>query len=268
MNAILLLALMVPAESPPIKALLVTGGCCHDYSVQKLIISEGTAARARIEWVVVQEGGTKTNSRIPLHEKSDWAKGFDVVVHNECFSDVKDPKWTENIVRPHREGTGAVLIHCAMHCYRDGTGEWFKFCGVTSHRHGAHYPFDVVPAKGEKHPILGRFPDRWKTPQGELYQVVATGENCKPLATALSKETKKDEVCVWTNQYGKGRVFGTTIGHYNSEMADPIFLDMLARGIIWSAGKEEKDYLKPFDASKTRFRWETPKDSKEPPTAK
>ena len=73
---------------------------------------------------------------------------------------------------------------------------------------------------------------------------------------------------MWTNQYGKGRVFGTTIGHYNSEMADPIFLDMLTRGIIWSAKKDEKDYLKPFDATKTRFRWETPKDSKEPPKAK
>ena len=48
MNAILLLALLAPAESPPIKALLVTGGCCHDYNIQKLIISEGTAARARI----------------------------------------------------------------------------------------------------------------------------------------------------------------------------------------------------------------------------
>ena len=112
MNALLLLALLVPSEPPPIKALLITGGCCHDYNVQKLIISEGTAARARIEWVIVQDGGTKTNSRIALHEKSDWAKGFDVVIHNECFADVKDPAWTENIVKPHREGTGAVLIHC------------------------------------------------------------------------------------------------------------------------------------------------------------
>ena len=124
MNALLLLALLVPSEPPPIKALLITGGCCHDYNVQKLIISEGTAARARIEWVIVQDGGTKTNSRIALHEKSDWAKGFDVVIHNECFADVKDPAWTDNIVKPHREGTGAVLIHCAMHCYRDGIRWW------------------------------------------------------------------------------------------------------------------------------------------------
>ena len=38
--------------------------------------------------------------------------------------------------------------------------------------------------------------------------------------------------------------------------------------LAWSAKKDEKDYLKPFDATKTRFRWETPKDSKEPPKAK
>ncbi|MFM7111020.1 MAG: ThuA domain-containing protein, partial [Planctomycetota bacterium] len=74
MSFLLLISLLSPGQTPPIKALLVTGGCCHDYNIQKLIISEGTAARARIEWVVVQEGGNKTNSRIPLHEKSDWAK--------------------------------------------------------------------------------------------------------------------------------------------------------------------------------------------------
>src|SRR5436305_7858722 len=66
-------------EVKPVRALLITGGCCHDYGTQKLIISEGTAARAHIEWVIVQEGGTRTDSKIPYYEKDDWAKGFDVV---------------------------------------------------------------------------------------------------------------------------------------------------------------------------------------------
>src|SRR5262245_33869597 len=88
----------------PIRALLICGGCCHDYSTQKLIISEGTAARAHIDWVVVQEGGTVTNSKIPTYEKPDWYKGFDIVVHNECFSDTTDPEWVEGILKPHREG--------------------------------------------------------------------------------------------------------------------------------------------------------------------
>jgi type 1 glutamine amidotransferase len=253
----------------PIKALLITGGCCHDYSNQKMIITEGTSARAHIEWVVVQQGGSTTNTKIPVYEDPEWAKKFDIIVHNECFADIPDPAWTERILKPHREGIPAVVIHCAMHCYRDKTGEWFKFVGVTSHRHGAHYPFDVINLE-KNDPIMKGFPDKWATPKGELYQIEKIGEFCKPLAHARSKETKKDEPCIWTNQYGKARVFGTTIGHYNEEMADPVFLDYLTRGILWSCNKLEDGYLKPFDASKTKFRWQTPAkkpDTKEPPKA-
>lgn len=258
------------AETKPIRALLVVGGCCHDYTTQKLIISEGTAARARIEWTLVQQGGTATNSRIPLYEKADWAKGYDIVVHAECFSDVKDPKYTETILKPHREGIPAIVIHCAMHCYRDGTGEWFNFCGVTSHRHGGHYAFDVENRKPE-HPVMKGFGSTWKTPKGELYWISELKSTATPLGIGKNTESNKDEVCIWTNQFGKGKVLGTTIGHYNEEMADPKFLDMLTRGILWATDKKAEDYLLPFDATQTKFRWETqvkPAETKEPPVKK
>ena len=87
---------------------------------------------------VVQQGGTTTNTKIPLYEDPNWADGYDIVLHDECFSDVPDPAWTQRILKPHQAGLPGVVIHCAMHCYRDGTDEWFKFCGVTSRQHGAH----------------------------------------------------------------------------------------------------------------------------------
>jgi len=259
-----------PPEPKPIKALLVVGGCCHDYNTQKLIISEGTAARARIDWTVIHQGGTATNSRIPLYSSPDWAKGFDIVVHAECFSDVKDPKYTETILKPHRDGLPAIVIHCAMHCYRDGTGEWFNFCGVTSHRHGGHYPFDVVNQNAD-HPVMKGFGSTWKTPKGELYWISELKSTAKPLGVGKNTELKKDEVCIWTNQFGKGKVLGTTIGHYNEEMADPKFLDMLTRGILWASDKNPEHYLLPFDPKLTKFRWEPqvqPSETKEPPLGK
>ena len=33
----------------PLKALLITGGCCHDYAKQKLIISQGVSKRANVD---------------------------------------------------------------------------------------------------------------------------------------------------------------------------------------------------------------------------
>lgn len=246
---------LTAADPKPIRALLVVGGCCHDYEVQKLILSEGTAARAHIEWTVVHDGGTRTDSKIKLYEDPNWSKGFDIVVHGECFSDANTREWAERVLKPHRDGLPAVVYHCAMHTYREPTGEWFKFLGVTSRIHGAHYPFDVVNVAKDD-PVMAGFGDKWTTPAGELYQIIKKGEKCQPLATARSKETKNDEVCVWKNEYGKARVFGTTIGHYNSELADPKFLDLLTRGILWACDKPAEQYLKPFDPAKTRFRWE------------
>ena len=95
----------------PLQALLVTGGCCHDYVRQQRILARGISARANVVWTVVNQGGTATNSKIPLYRDPAWSQGFDVVVHNECFADVRDKEFVERIVRPHRDGVPADLIH-------------------------------------------------------------------------------------------------------------------------------------------------------------
>src|SRR3954453_16248582 len=73
------------AATKPIRALLLAGGCCHDYSKQKTILSEGISARANVEWTIVHEGDGSTSHRLSIYEKPDWSKGYDVVVHDECF---------------------------------------------------------------------------------------------------------------------------------------------------------------------------------------
>lgn len=237
-----------PGDKPkvrPIRALLITGGCCHDYEKQKKILTEGISSRALVEWEIVHQGGSSTNTKIPYYENPDWAKGFDIVVHNECFADIPDPEWTQRVLKPHQAGTPAIVIHCAMHCYRDKTEEWFKFLGVTSHGHGANYPFEVVNAE-PKHPAMQGFGNVWMTPKGELYQIVKVWDTAKPLAYAMSV-AKKNEPVIWTNQYGKARVFGTTIGHHNEEIADPVFLNFITKGLLWAVDKHENpEYSKPL----------------------
>jgi type 1 glutamine amidotransferase len=240
------------AADPPVKplqVLLVCGGCCHDYDAQRDLISKGLEERAHVQVTVVQQGGTVTTSKIPLYEKEKWWEGFDVVIHDECFSDAKEPDWTARILKPHREGLPAVLVHCAMHCYRDGTDEWFKFCGVTSRVHGAHYAHEVTN-RDPKHPIMEKFGKEWANPAGELYWIEKVWDTAHPLAVARNKEKGNDEVCVWTNEYGKGefgkgRVFGTTLGHHNETVGDPAFLSMLTRGMLWACDKLNDKYLKP-----------------------
>ncbi len=224
------------AARRPIRALLVVGGCCHDYARQKLILTKGISARADVEWTVVHQGGTATDSKIPLYEDADWAKGFDVVVHNECFSDAKEVEWVERVLKPHRDGVPAVLIHCAMHCYRSGTDRWFEFCGIQSPGHGPHHGYKVENLKPD-HPIMVGVGDTWNVAKGELYDTTKLFPTATPLAQARRQADNQPQACVWTNQYGQTRVFCTTIGHYNETMADPTYLDMITRGLLWAVNR-------------------------------
>jgi type 1 glutamine amidotransferase len=78
-------------------------------------------------------------------------------------------------------------------------------------------------------------------PKDELYKNEKLWENFVPLATAYGEDTKKDHHVIWTNHYGEGRVFGTTLGHGNSTMQDPVYLDLVTRGLLWACGKLDEN---------------------------
>ena len=235
-----------PAADPrPLRALLVCGGCCHDYQRQKDIIAKGLAERAFIEVTIAHQGGSSTASKIPLYEKADWAKGFDIVIHDECFADAKDQEWTRRVLAPHREGLPGVVLHCAMHSYRDGSNQWFDFCGVTSRRHGKGYPHEVTNVD-TKHAIMKEFGPSWANPAGELYWIEKVHPTAHVLGSSKNQENGRDEACVWTNEYEKkARVFGTTLGHHNETVSSDAYLDLLTRGVLWACDKLEPRYLKP-----------------------
>jgi type 1 glutamine amidotransferase len=225
------------SDAKPLRALLVTGGCCHNYPFQTQQLTNALAKLAPIQWTVVMEGGKGTHAEISLYDKPDWAKGFDVVVHNECFAGTTNPAYIRKITSAHKEGVPAVVIHCAMHTYRSASiDDWREFLGVTSkrHEHQSKYPVTLVePA----HPILKGLAADWKTPMDELYVIEKVWPGAKALATSVSEKDQKTYPVVWINQYGKARVFGTTFGHSDDVWRDPNFLTLVSRGILWSAGR-------------------------------
>jgi type 1 glutamine amidotransferase len=244
-TAILLFSLLcVEAQAKPLQVLYVTGGGYHDYTAQELILREGLAARARINWTTWK--GKKTKAGVPeLYLKKDWAAGYDVVIYNGCLEDIAAEgaeKTVAQIVKEHQDaGVGVVVIHCAMHTYRkDPSGEWEKLTGIHSVRHGAHFPF--VVRKLKDHPVLAGVPDEWETPKGELYHTKAIA-NTVPLAEGYKKDDPKVDrhVNIWVSTHGSIRTFGTTIGHHNETMKVPTYLDIVARGMLWSANKLNKD---------------------------
>jgi type 1 glutamine amidotransferase len=245
----LLSAARADDNSKPIRALLVLGGCCHDYAKQKDILAQGLAARANVEVTVAYDPDTSTRHLNPVYDNPDWAKGYDVIIHDECSSDVKDLKVIDRILKPHRAGLPAVVLHCGMHCYRsegwpNATTPWFEFTGLPSTGHGAQLPIAITFTDRDS-PIT-RGMDDWTTINEELYNNSAGKLLHTAHALARGKQTYKsrsgkevtdDYVVAWTNHYrDKTRVFATTLGHNNGTVTDPRYLDLVTRGLLWATG--------------------------------
>ncbi len=242
-----------PARAKPIRALLVLGGCCHDYEKQKDILSKGLAERANVEVTVAYDPDKGTTHKNPVYDNPDWSKGFDVIIHDECTSDVTDKEFVERILKPHRDGLPAVILHCGIHTYRTegypNSTLWFDFTGLPSTGHGPQEPIAISFADKESRITKGM--DDWTTIHEELYNNAAGKllETAHALARGKQqyKRTNGQEVTadcasVWTNVYnGKTRVFATTIGHNNETVADPRYLDLVTRGLLWSVNKLGKD---------------------------
>jgi pimeloyl-ACP methyl ester carboxylesterase/type 1 glutamine amidotransferase len=240
---------LLAAEAPkPLRALLIAGGCCHDYGKQKDVLKEGLEARAHVQVDIVYSPDTTTRARFDIYEKPDWAKGYDVIIHDDCTSDVKDQAYVQNILNAHKT-VPAVNLHCAMHAYRVGTDDWFKFVGIQSTGHGPQEPI-AIQFLDTEHPITKGLTN-WTTIREELYNNVKQFDTAKPLARGKQIVKQRDGstrevdyVVAWVNDYGGTRVFSTTLGHNTATVADDRYLELVTRGLLWAANKEGARYRK------------------------
>lgn len=251
------------ATKQPLRVLLITGGCCHEYGKQKDVLKAGIEARANIEVTQVHSEDTSTRARFKIYEDPNWAKGYDAVIHDECSADVKEIPYVQNILNAHREGVGAVNLHCAMHSYRTGTEDWFEFVGIQSASHGPQLPIQLQFVNTQHAIVTGM--DNWKTINEELYNNIKVFPKAYPLARGQQvvkrkdgTEKTEDVVVAWVNRFGKGKVFSTTIGHNTATVSDERYLDMVTRGVLWSCNKLEVNgkpvigYAKPGSEATTK----------------
>ncbi|NBV24777.1 MAG: hypothetical protein EBS05_23020 [Proteobacteria bacterium] len=255
------------AAPKPLRALIIAGGCCHDYAMQPMILKEGLEARAYIEvdYVVAVDAAQKpdksTKAKFAKYEKPDWAKGYDVIIHDECSADVKDVEYVKNILAAHKAGVAAVNLHCAMHSYRVGEFRapvmpgspdalWFDLLGIQSNAHGPQVPIQVTIADAG-HPVTKPL-SGWTTINEELYNNIKVFPTAIPMMKGKQVIKQKDgtekeveSIVTWGNVYGTTRVFSSTLGHNNATVGDPRYLDMVTRGLLWSCDKLNDTYLKP-----------------------
>lgn len=255
-------------QKAPLKILLVAGGCCHDYDTQSKLLKAGIEERLNAEVTVEYNPDKSTETRFAVYEKEDWAKGYDIIIHDECSAKVSDRAYVKRILDAHKNGVPAVNLHCAMHSYRwddykspveigaDNAG-WYEMIGLQSTGHGPQSPIDIK-FDSVSHPTTKGL-ENWTTINEELYNNVQIFDGTVALAKGHqlqmprkkknqpanpdAKPTKAEAVVVWANEYGpnKTKIFSTSLGHNNETVADPRFLDLVTRGLLWVSGNINED---------------------------
>lgn len=114
--------------------------------------------------------------------------------------------------------------------------------------HGAQMEI-VIKNRAPQHPIMKGIPDEWLHAKDELYQrLCGPANNITVLATAYSdeegnsppwnKEVKGSgmhEPILMALDYGKGRIFHSTLGHMDYSMECVGFITTFQRGAEWAA---------------------------------
>lgn len=231
------LSAQAPQQPPRVRALVISSGAFHDYLHQSRVFVEAVGAAVPVDWTIALQGSPRgTTTRYPIYDNPDWARGFDIVVHNECSADIDDPAFIRRITDAHRAGrVPAMVIHCAMHSYRSAVvDDWREFLGMTSR---VHSPQFRIPVKWGTDPIVSGLQAGWVTPMDELYVIEKVWPGARAVATAVDYRDQREFPVAWTHDYGGVRVFGTTLGHGTATWDDPVYQQLLVRGFQWAIGR-------------------------------
>ncbi|HKB01156.1 MAG TPA: ThuA domain-containing protein [Gemmataceae bacterium] len=192
-------------------------------------------------------------------------KNYQVVVSNyngELWPEQTRSDFAEFVAH----GGGFVAVHAADNSFPEwpeynamiGVGGWGgrneksgpyvrlregKFVHDTSKggggSHGRQHEF-LIEIRQKDHPITAGLPEKWLHATDELYdRLRGPARNLSVLATAFADPktggSGEHEPMLMVVEYGKGRVFHTTLGHAEPAMNCVGFRVTFARGVEWAA---------------------------------
>ena len=99
------------------------------------IIMDTLGAVMPITWTVVQGPSSLPDGKLPLYENPDWAKGLDIVIHNECWANGDLPSADGAEHHPPECGAQDVLPLFAAFLPGDDHDSWRELIGMASRRH-------------------------------------------------------------------------------------------------------------------------------------
>lgn len=217
------------AGSPPVKIIWVAskqdhGKGEHDYPVaQKMWIS-----------LLNQSPGISTDDawEWPSAEQFSAANVLVFYFWNHNWSDERLKQLDGFLAR----GGGLVVLHSATISDNDPDrlAETIGLAAQPKRSKYLHAPIDLKFVSTNS-PFAERFPKQIYFLDEPYWPLI--GDTNKVTVVGTVKMEGADWPQVWTFEKGKGRVFGSVIGHYTWTHEDPMYRILVLRGIAWAAGR-------------------------------
>jgi len=247
LSTAMLSAQQSPARSPKIQTLIISGQNRHNWIATTPILRKALEDTGRFEVRVVEEfRGAGPETLAP----------YDLVVVNYDNKNQDPLRWGERAQNAFLDfansGKGVVIYHFAVAAFvgwddfeRMASGTWRQNNG----HHSAAHDF-TVKIKDSDHPITRGLKLEFQQPKDELYANLKwhPGSKHKVLATAWDDHSLYggkarqpipgagiDQPMLWVQDWGKGRVFTTALGHDAPAVSTPAFIVTFTRGAEWAA---------------------------------
>ena len=256
------------SEGSKIKTLIVTGQSNHKWKVSSIAIKQ-----------ILENSGLFTVNVAVSPETGKIMSNFkpDFASYQLLVLDYNGDRWPEETEKSFldfvEKGGGVVIYHAANNAFRDwkeynriiGFGGWEDrdetdgpYIYVRDGRlvydkespgcagsHGFQHEF-VLNCNNPEHPVTKGLPVAWRHAQDELYDRMRGPGIVKDVlfwgySDPATKGSGRDEMAIFTVDYGKARIFHTTLGHAGNTLDNNIamqctgFQVTLLRGAEWAA---------------------------------
>ena len=211
-------------------------------------------------------------------------KQFDAVGFYTTGGSKKFPLSKENreyLIEWVKDGHAFFGTHSATDTYADWQPYWEMIGGsFAGHPWGAGSAPVTIDVEDPSHPSVQHLGNQWVI-QDEIYQFRNYSRDRIHVILSLNpKEHAKGSVphgdypVAWCRDFGKGKVFYTSLGHRTDVWTNPVYQKHLGAGILWALGiegyegnaapgrpKPSNDFVELFDG-KTLSGWKSLHDGK------
>ena len=233
-------------KNEKIKALYLTGGGFHHYSLQEEFVKKGvyeSLNNVKIDsfWLSKTKGyfrGIVPSNQLNVPPQD--VSNYDVLIFNMCFAKNKEKDFVDSLINLTSKKP-SIFIHCAFHTFWDieKRKQWTEILGVDSRKHNKKNKLQIH-LKDKNSPVVNFMnkPFYFSNSRDELYLGKSYSKDIKVLLMGNDYNNKKQRLPIlWEINRPKQKSLNITLPHSHTEFNTATYKSFLVNSLLYLTGK-------------------------------